>query len=187
MDFDKVNEGHPDGAEPLHFYYNREERIARAPKIVQDYYAGRANQFQKGLFKVMFANRGNRFMFAGIVVFMAFVWIFSLVSNRGSERFACTSVSATAFSYADVVYADVRFKAVDEAVHSVFVPTDVTVRIDAVDSGGLVCNSYEESVFFAGDELFVRTKFPDYDIIRVEAYVSSENESKSLRSAVSHR
>ena len=32
MDFDKIDEGHPDykpGEEPFHFFYNREERIAR--------------------------------------------------------------------------------------------------------------------------------------------------------------
>ena len=36
MDFDKIDEGHPDykpGEEPFHFFYNREERIARAPHI----------------------------------------------------------------------------------------------------------------------------------------------------------
>ena len=61
--FDKKTEGYAEGEEPLHFYYNREERIKNAPKIVQDYYAGRVNQFTRNPFKAFFANRFNRFMF----------------------------------------------------------------------------------------------------------------------------
>ena len=38
--FKNVEEMRPDGEQPLHFYYNREERIARAPEIVKAYYRG---------------------------------------------------------------------------------------------------------------------------------------------------
>ena len=53
MDFDKIDEGYTDGEKPLHFYYNREERIKNAPKIVQDFYAGKVNQFTRNPFKIL--------------------------------------------------------------------------------------------------------------------------------------
>ena len=79
MDFDKIDEGHPDykpGEEPFHFFYNREERIARAPHIVQEYYAGRGPRPVKGLFRNLVSTKGNRFMLSSIVVFAAFLCIF---------------------------------------------------------------------------------------------------------------
>ena len=39
--FPKVEEGRPEGEQPLHYFYNREERIAHAPQNVKDYYAGK--------------------------------------------------------------------------------------------------------------------------------------------------
>jgi len=38
--FENVEEGYPDKEKPVKFYYNREERIAKAPEIVKKYYRG---------------------------------------------------------------------------------------------------------------------------------------------------
>ena len=43
MDFSKIEETREENQKPednLVFHYNREERLKRAPKIVQDYYSG---------------------------------------------------------------------------------------------------------------------------------------------------
>ena len=66
MDFDKIQEGRSDDKQELHFFYNREERLKNAPQIVQDYYSGKFKP-TKGFFRVMFATKGNRFLFVSLV------------------------------------------------------------------------------------------------------------------------
>ena len=61
MDFSNMDEGHEDGKEALHYYFNHEERIKRAPKIVRDYYSGEGIQSPKGILKSLVAPKANRF------------------------------------------------------------------------------------------------------------------------------
>lgn len=185
MDVKNINEGYPDGEEPLHFFYNREERIARAPKIVQDYYSGKFNCTKKGLFRTLFATRGNRLMFASMVIFMAFVWIYSLVMNRASIEVAGSTAELSAFSYDENVY--VTFKIKERKKSDEREPVSVNVKLDAYDSDSCVCNSYSETVIFDGSEVFVRTKFPDYDIISVAAEVDFESENRHFAVKVQNR
>ena len=63
---DDMNEGFAEGEEPLHFLYNREERLSHAPKNVQDFYAGGGRPV-KGLFKALVSNKTNRFMLIAVV------------------------------------------------------------------------------------------------------------------------
>ena len=83
MDFDKIQESRSDDKEELHFFYNREERLKNAPQIVQDYYSGKFKP-AKGFFRIMFATKGNRFLFVALVLFVAFIWGYSFLSNRNS-------------------------------------------------------------------------------------------------------
>ncbi|MBQ1949023.1 MAG: hypothetical protein II367_02565 [Treponema sp.] len=183
-------EGYADGEEPLHFYYNREERIKRAPKIVQDYYAGKMQGSSKGLFRTLFATRGNRFMFSGIVVFMVFIWLYSFVFDSAFSHFHGSKVELTCFSYEETVYASLKLNAVKDrkgkSVKDRF-PVPLKVVFSAVDSAGGVSDEAEENTVFSGDELFVRTKFSDYDIVKVKAVLSDGTEDKQFVSVVQHR
>ena len=96
MDFKNIDEGHAQDEQKLHFYYNREERIARAPKNVQDYYAGKGPRPVKGLFRSLFANKGNRFMFSTVAILAAFVWIYSFIQKREGIQIAGTKVEVSA-------------------------------------------------------------------------------------------
>lgn len=188
MDLKNLNEGFADGEEPLHFYYNREERIARAPKIVQDYYSGKWDCRKKGLFKVMFANRGNRFMFAGIVIFMLFVWIYSFISARTALSMAGTTAEIYAFSYEGTVYSSFKLNGrKKKSAVGLSDPLKMTVLITALDTDSVACNVYEEDVIYDGSELFVRTRFPDYDIMTVVAEVHFGSEHKKFTARVDHR
>ena len=82
MDFDKISEGYENKDNNFVYYYNREERIARAPKIVQDYYSGKFNVSKKGLFGTMFATRGNKFLFLSIIVIMILAGVIQLISIK---------------------------------------------------------------------------------------------------------
>ena len=189
MDFDKIDEGHPDykpGEEPFHFFYNREERIARAPHIVQEYYAGRGPRPVKGLFRNLVSTKGNRFMLSSIVVFAAFLWIFSFFSGRNASKIAGTSASLSAFSYEESVYATLRFDGLEEkssgSENVIQIP--ISVVFSAVESSGAECDRAEVSALYEGKELFVRTKFTDYDIIKIRCEVTAAVETKTFEAVV---
>lgn len=191
MDFDKIDEGHPDyapGEEPLHFFYNRENRIARAPHIVQEYYAGRGPRPVKGLFRVLVSTRGNRFMLSSIVVFAAFLWIFSFFSGRNAFQIAGAKASLSAFSYEETVYATFSMKGADaesaEKDSASFLQIPVSAVFTAIESSGSECAREERSGVYTGEELFIRTKFTDYDIIKVCCEVTAASETKQFESVV---
>ena len=188
MDLKGLNEGFAEGEEPLHFYYNRDERIARAPKIVQDYYAGKWDCRRKGLFKALFANRGNRFMFAGLVIFMAFIWIYSFISARTALSLVGTTAEISAFSYEETVYVSFKLnerkKKPEDACSD---PIKMNVVITAYDSDSAACNVYEEDIIYDGSEVFVRTRFSDYDVMAVVAEVRFGSEYKKFAARVDHR
>lgn len=191
MDFDKIDEGQPDyapGEEPFHFFYNREERIARAPHIVQEYYAGRGPRPVKGLFRVLVSTRGNRFMLSSIVVFAAFLWIFSFFSGKNASRIAGADASLSAFSYEETVYATFSLKGTEkkssEEDASSVLQVPVSAVFSAIESSGAECAREELSGVYTGEDLFIRTKFTDYDIIKVCCEVTAAAETKQFEAVV---
>ena len=70
--FEDVDEGHVDNDNTLHFHYNREERLKKAPQNVRDYYEGKIKPV-KG-FKVLF-NKQNKFIFMSLILFVGFFYL----------------------------------------------------------------------------------------------------------------
>ncbi len=210
MDFKNIDEGHP--AEPenpenvFRFYYSREERLKNAPQSVKDFYAGKMAP-KKGLFKVLVATPGNRFMLSSIVVFVAFIWIFSFFSSRNEKRFLGTECELSAFSFEDSVYASLEFKEnpdwfsdrkkssdessgdfpEDSAAEKNHAQIPVRVLFQAYDSSGLVADKAEVFDVYSGEGLFIRTKFSDYDIIKVSATVEAGTEEKDFEARIQRR
>ena len=107
--FEDVDEGHVDGEEKskFHYYYNREERIAHAPKIVQDYYNGGMRP-QKG-FKVLFKNKSNRFILLTLVFFIAFTWIYNGLNNtRNSATVGSFIFELQAFEFEEEIFVKLK-------------------------------------------------------------------------------
>ncbi|MGP1458469.1 MAG: hypothetical protein ACTTKL_04090 [Treponema sp.] len=192
-------EGTAAGGEALHFFYNREERLKRAPQIVRDFYDGKSGRPVKGLFRVLVATRTNRFMLVSVALFAAFVWFYSAFSERKSANFQGAPVALSAFSYEDAVYASLKFgerkpksnrtfrakrKERVEDFPQVF---PVNVVFSAVDNAGGVSAQEELSGVYEGRELFIRTRFGDYDIIKVKALVRSGGEQKEFSVSVEKR
>ena len=179
--------------EKLHFYYNREERLKHAPKIVRDYYDGSGGRPVKGLFRVLVANRGNRIMLISVILFAAFVWFYSSFSERKSSTFMGASVTLSAFSYEDSVYASMKFsppknkrnKPNNNFAAPVSFP--VNVLFSAVDNNGGISAEQEVNDVYNGEDLFIRTRFNDYDIIKVKAVLSSGAEQKDFFVTVEKR
>lgn len=188
--------------ESLHFFYNREERLKHAPQIVRDYYEGKSGRPVKGLFRVLVATRTNRFMLVSVVLFAAFVWFYSAFSERKSADFLGAPAALSAFSYEDSVYASLKFgrrtqkstgngwnlrtqkKVTAKDMPSVF---PVSVIFFAIDNTGNVISEEEASGVYEGEELFIRTRFSDYDIIKVKALVTSGGEQKEFSVSVEKR
>ena len=95
-------------AENLVFRYNREERVKNAPKIVQDYYAGKLAP-TKGLFKVLVATKFNRMMLLTVALCFVVVMIVNTFSNRPSLAVAAGfELELSAFTYDESVFAQVK-------------------------------------------------------------------------------
>ena len=113
----------------------------------------------------------------------------SYQANKNKSRIGETYGSLTAFSYTEEVY--VTFKAEKipgkNKKNDEFIPLPVTAVFDAVDSSGTVVKSSEVSDSYDGDELFLRTQFKDYDIIKVVADVTLGEEKKSFSTNIVKR
>ncbi len=179
MDFSNMDEGHEDGKEALHYYFNHEERIKRAPKIVRDYYSGEGIQSPKGILKSLVATRANRFGLFGIVIFCAFIYVYSLVGEKPYRKIV-GGVEATlaAFSYADEIYATLTVRQASDKENEK--RGTLTVRFSSIDVQKAVVGEFEDVQSYTGEELTVRTKFPDYDIVAVRAEVRFRGETKTL-------
>lgn len=180
MDFKNIDEGHAQDEQKLHFYYNREERIARAPKNVQDYYAGKGPRPVKGLFRSLFANKGNRFMFSTVAILAAFVWIYSFIQKREGIQIAGTKVEVSAFSYADEVYASLKLNAFQDDAKFNGEKRAVYVKFYAIETSSTICDEKELFGEYDGTETFFRTKFSDYDIIKIQVELSLGDETKEI-------
>lgn len=189
MDFSGIDEGHEDGEEALHYYFDHDERIKRAPKIVRDYYEGKGPRPVKGVFKNLVAGKGNRLMLVCVVVLAAFIFVWSFFSDKPNKKtFDGAKASLAAFSFEDDVYASVRLSP-DGGRSDGQRETSgaVSVKFFAVDDQGETVLSAEKSERFDGEEISIRAKFPDYDIIKVSAEVVFRGETKTLSSPVDKR
>lgn len=173
------------GVETLHFYYNREERLKHAPQNVRDFYNGTGGRPVKGLFRVLIATKSNRFILIAVGLFAAFVWFYSAFSERNSASVAGASVSLSAFSYEDFVYASLKLTPIKGKEPDR--PLPVTVVFSAVDNTGAVNAEQSVTELYEGREAFIRTKLSDYDIIRIDAALSVQDEERRLSAAVVKR
>ena len=180
MDFSNMDEGHEDGKETLHYYFSHEERIKKAPKIVQDYYNGEGIQVPKGILKSLVATKADRFGLFAIAVFFAFIYVYSLVSEKPYRKIV-GGVEATlaAFSYADEIYASLTVRPGSDTEKAMTSGT-ITVRFSSIDVQKAVVGEFEDVQSYTGEELTVRTKFPDYDIVAVRAEIRFRDETKTL-------
>lgn len=145
MDFSKITEGYldeneipdmprPDGLpENTVFHYNREERVKRAPKLVQDYYSGKLVAFKPGLFKALVSTKANRFMlFTLVICFFLVIFLGFFGPKENVDTVAGVKMNLSAFTYEEFgekIYVDLKFDPPNKKMLSKYegeVPVKVT-------------------------------------------------------------
>ncbi len=182
MEFNSDLEGHAEGEEPLHFYYNHEERIRNAPKIVQDFYAKNGKIFTKGIFRSLVATKLNRIMLLMVAFCAIIVFFVHMFGNNPAIR-VCSDFECelNAFAYDDKVYASVKIhplKKLREA--GAKISGEAGGLFEFEDKDGAVLSKKEASCKLGENAVFLRTSAEDYDIIKVSAEVKIGQESVVL-------
>lgn len=179
--FEDVDEAHAEGEEKMVFRYNREERIAKAPRIVQEYYAGGMRPITG--FKVLVANKSNRYVLIALIFFVAATWLFTgLNKTRAYGKLGNISLELQGFSYGEEVF--VTLKLLDRDANESSAPVKVDVEFHLLGPENQVMEKENLSMVYRNGEQYFRTKHTDYDIIRVEAIVTSGEQEKKLSADV---
>ena len=187
MDFSQIDEGHDDGESSMVFHYDRAKRIARAPKIVQDYYAGKMQLGRKGLFKSLVATRANRFLFFSVILCAGAVmlmWYFG--PSKSEDVIAAVPAKLTAFSFDDTVYVSLELSEPTKKYAQGAVVL-VSADVQFFNSDNQLVYSERISSKYDGTHSFLRTTFTDYDIIEVRVMMQVADEKKELFAKVQHR
>ena len=172
-------EGYAEGEKPMVFYYNRESRISNAPQSVRDYYEGK-NRPASGLFKVLVATPAKRVMFFSIIALcVIIIFLNYTLGEESTGTIGGVPVSLSAFAFEDTIYVSLRFD--DNAKFKGDQLFLADISIFNADN-----QLFETRQFFqnyAGNEVFIRTTIPDYDILKIEAVVAAQNQQAETNAA----
>lgn len=172
--------------EEMVFHYNREERIKKAPKIVQDYYAGDFKAFRPGLFKALVATRGNRFMFFTLIIVVAVIFINGIFNKPDRAFIEHVPLSLSAFSFEENVYVSLCFENPEKKFEKT--PDSViTVEFQFLDANKMAVVKQSFTLNYEEKETFLRTTFHDYDIFYISAQVSFRKSDQNLLCTVEKR
>jgi len=180
--FEDVTEIEPDdpNEKPLHFFYNREERIAKAPENVKAYYRGEMKPV-RGI-KVFFLPQ-NRWIFFALVFFVGATWVYSgFNKTRAYANLKGINFELTAFSYEEEIYTSILVKRSKKSKDSN--PVNINAEFFVIDPNNNVGDKQTHSLVYAEGEEYIRTKFTDFDIIRVDVILSVDGEEKELSAEV---
>ena len=179
--FENVDEGHTEGEEKIVFRYNREERLKGAPQIVRDYYDGKMTPVRG--FKVLWTNKSNRFILLSLVIFVAFVWIFTAINNTRSYcNINGLECNLSSFAFQEEIYVSIKLqnKKADEKSAPVKLSADVTF----INADNQTAGKKELFYLYSNGEQTLATKVTDYDIIRVDVIIKAGDVEKEISAAV---
>lgn len=171
-------EGYGEDEEVLVYHYGKPgERLKNAPENVKAYYEGKGPQPPKGFFKSLVQTKSNRVIFVILLSVIAISSVTMLFQGgEESGTVAQLPVQLAAFSFDDIVYASLMVSEKDIA-ESVL----ISVTFNAYDAEKNLLSTENSTDFYYGQEVFLRTKFTDYDILYVEAEVNVADEKVLLR------
>ena len=162
------------------YRYNREERIARAPQLVKDYYAGKLKPVRG--FRI-FLTKQNRYIFFALIFFVGATWIYTgLNRTRAGTTLEGINFELNAFSYEEEVYVSLQMKRSSRSRETA--PVAVNAEFFAIDPNRQVSDKRQGQLVYDEGEKYIRTKFTDYDIIRVDVILNAGGTEKELSAEV---
>lgn len=182
--FEDVDEGHPDKPEDnkYTFYYNREHRLENAPQSVKDYYDGKMKPVT-GI-KIFVANRQNRYILLALVLFVSFAWMYSgFNKTRDTVTIDNNLYEVQAFTFEEEVYVSMKISPVKNSVE-VKTPVNIQYTIQSINNDNQIFQTESDSILYNGGEKYIRTKFADYDIIRVDIDLRVDKTEKEISAFV---
>lgn len=181
MDFTNIEESKPDGEQPLKFYYNREERLEKAPQVVQDFYSGKIKA-NKGI-KAIFANKSNRFMLGTVAVLTAFVWLYQGVfAKKNTVVINDIKYELQAFSYADEVYSTIKISSKKSAVLKE--PLNIDADVFVINADNQIIDKEHLSLVYSDGEQYMHAKTTDFDVKRIDVLLTVADETCELTAVV---
>lgn len=166
----------------LTFHYNRDERLKHAPKMVRDYYSGDYKMPPKGLFKMLVYTKSSRIMLFVLIACLLLALFIGLMSpNAAESSFANIHMKMTAFAFQDSIYTQVILKPEEDATDNTY---DVDIDFNFYDVDGALVETVKKTDIYKGNELAIGTTSSDYDILKVEAVVTIDNEQSVLKASV---
>ena len=182
--FKDVEEMKPDGEQPLHFYYNREERLKKASPQVQEYYNGGMKPVTG--FKVFFLKQ-NRYIFLTLILLTIGCMFYSCINKtRNAATISDVNFTLNAFSYDEEVYMSIEMKRSKKAKEAFPVPIEAQVFL--IENNNQVYDKKQIDYVYSGtEEDFLRAKFTDYDIIRIDVILKAGDQEKELSAKVEQR
>ncbi len=164
----------------LHFYYNREERINRAPSIVKSHYDGTEKVPEKGFFKSLVSTKSSRFLLGSIVLLVIMIlFVTNIDTTSNVATLNNVTLELSAFSYDESVYVTLK-------AHEAATEEDISTSIyfSALNDKEIVIKQSTMHSIFDGNENFYRTTFPKYDILYIECIVTLNDETVHLKTVV---
>lgn len=178
--FPEVQEGKPDGEQPLHFYYNRQKRLENAPQSVKDYYDGKMQPVRG--FRVLFQKQ-NRYILIALIFFVGFTWMYTgFNKTRNYAKIQNLTFELQAFCYDGEVFTNIKVS--DKKSKGKGKPQPVSAEVFFINVDNQIIEKTELNMVYGGEEQYLRTKMTDYDIIRVDVIVNLGDEEKELSSFV---
>lgn len=164
----------------LHFYYNREERIAKAPANVQEYYRGGMKPV-RGI-KVFFTKQ-NRYVTFALIFFVGVFWVYTgFNKSRDYAKINDIDCQIQAFSYEEQIFVSIGCKKNKKSTRTA--PAKIDAEIFFVDADNQLSYKTELGMIYEKGEEFLRTKVSDYEIVRVDAIINVDGIEKEISSTV---
>lgn len=175
----------------VQFHYDRNERISNAPKIVQDYYAGKM-EMPRGIFKLLVANKFNRIMLFTVALFSVVVLGVNFLQNPSLGVCAGFECELSAFAYGDDILAQIKIHALKKSLRDKNFRIDEYIEeqleaaavFDFLDADGEIGARAQKSAALQKNEFFLRTSVPNYDIIEARAFVEIRGERLELKASI---
>jgi hypothetical protein len=180
-EFDESTET-KDGENDMVFHYQKGSFRRHEQSVYSDLATGRTAP-KKGLFKVLFANKGNKITFFTMIMCAALIFVLGVLKG-GAEKNSVAGISGAlkAFAFDGKVYCALEFKNSDEKSKN---SVEMRVEFLCVDSDGAVSDKKTVDFTFVPDSAEkVTAVFSDYDLVSVKCTVTAESEEAVFECAV---